>query len=412
MGPRSVASTLPQDLLPQMRALAETVWRLVRRDRSQSAVHLISRVLGELDLSGQEQKAQSKEQRAYLLNLRGVILAQRAQQDESLADLLSAHRELPQWPVPLYNLGLAYKHTRRWLESAEMLEQASACLRLKGGRLAAVLGQGTGLQRAIGWNLSIALTATGRLAAAREALAGYNLPTPRPSGGDLGLAQLSLPTQGPYSIERVWVQRIDPVRARILSVVRYGAPCQFGDVVLVDNSSYQTGYSDGLQSNESEEGEAEEGQNGLVFLDALESAGYVLHVVQGGPATPGQAMALTERMREAGLHIEVWSLTMRLPGSSQGNSEPAGEDRGAPLCAGLVLPMGGNNATGTRWPENETPISHLQGLPVAEHAVTALNLASSELSVPLYAPTLLAAAGDELGAARHRKALRRGLGSH
>lgn len=411
MGPRSVASTLPQDLLPQMRALAETVWRLVRRDRSQSAVHLISRVLGELDLSGQEAKAQSKEQRAYLLNLRGVILAQRGQHDESLADLLSAHRELSHWPVPLYNLGLAYKHTRRWSEAAEMLEQASAALRLKTGRLASVLGQGTGLQRAISWNLGIALTAVGRIAAAREAFQACSAAVSRTSGGDLGLAQLSLPTQGPYSIERVWVQRIDPVRARILSVVRYGAPCQFGDVVLVDNSSYQTGYSDGLQSNEAEEGEAEESQNGLVFLDALESAGYVLHVVQGGPATPGQAMALTERMREAGLHIEVWSLTMRLPGGAQNSTEPATDERGAPLCAGLVLPMGISGTSGTRWPETESPISHLQGTPVAEHAVSALNQASTELAVPLYAPTLLAAAGDELGAARHRKALRRGAGS-
>ena len=30
-------------------------------------------------------------------------------------------------------------------------------------------------------------------------------------------------------------------------------------------------------------------------------------------ATPTQAMALTERLRESGLHIEVWSLTMRRP---------------------------------------------------------------------------------------------------
>lgn len=122
-------------------------------------------------------------------------------------------------------------------------------------------------------------------------------------------------------------------------------------------------------------------------------------------------MALTERMREAGLHIEVWSLTMRLPGSSQSNSEPASDDRGAPLCAGLVLPMGGPGVSGSRWPEADTPISHLSGTPVAEHAVSALNQASSELAVPLYAPTLLAAAGDELGAARHRRALRRGTAS-
>ena len=43
---------LSQELVPQMRALAETVWRLVRRDKSQTAVrNLISRVLSELDSS-------------------------------------------------------------------------------------------------------------------------------------------------------------------------------------------------------------------------------------------------------------------------------------------------------------------------------------------------------------------------
>ena len=61
---------------------------------------------------------------------------------------------------------------------------------------------------------------------------------------NLGLAQLSLPTKGAYAAERVWVQRIDPARARILSVVRYGAPCQFGDVVLCDEGPGQTGFCD------------------------------------------------------------------------------------------------------------------------------------------------------------------------
>ena len=411
MGPRSLAANLPQDVLPQMRALAETVWRLVRRDRSQTAVHLISKVLGELDLTNPESAAQAKEQRAYLLNLRGVIHAQRSQNDESLSDLQAAHRELPAWPVPLYNLGLSYKQYRRWSEAAEVLEQAVSCIRRPGSRFAIpVAAQNTGLSRAILWNLAIAMTAVGRTAVAREAWQSCGVTVPRTPGGDLGLAQLSLPTQGPYSIERVWVQRLDPARARILSVVRYGAPCQFGDIVLVDSSSYQTGYSDGLQSSESEESETEESSNGLIFLDAMESAGYVLHVVQGGPATPGQAMALTERMREAGLHIEVWSLTMRLPGTTQ-TPESTADDRGTPLCAGLVLPTGAFSSPAARWPETETAISHLDSTHVAERAITTLKLASSELSVPLFAPTLMAASGDELGAARHRKALRRGSGS-
>jgi hypothetical protein len=393
-----------------MRALAETVWRLVRRDKSQTAVHLISRVLSELDLTQKEPPPQSREQRAYLLNLRGVIYAQKGQEEAGLADLEAAQKELPQWPVPLYNLGLCHKQARRWAKSAEVLGQALAALRKQTGRFASssMLSGGAGLSRAITWNLGIALTAQGRWSEARETWQACGISLPRSGSSDLGLAQLSLPTQGPYSIERVWVQRLDPARARILSVVRYGAPCQFGDIVLCDSAAQQSNFCDGLLTSDSEDSESEENPSGLIFLDALESAGYMLHVVQGGPATPGQAMALTERMREAGLHIEVWSLTMRLPGSGTPAPETPTEERGAPLCAGLVLPTGPTSSPASRWPDGEGGLQNLDAQHIAERAVATINTTSRELSLPLYAPTLMAAAGDELGAARHRKALRRG----
>jgi hypothetical protein len=76
-----------QELVPQMRALAETVFRLVRRDKSQTAVHLVSKLLSELDLLQRNQSESEREQRAYLLNLRGVIYAQRNQEQTALADL-------------------------------------------------------------------------------------------------------------------------------------------------------------------------------------------------------------------------------------------------------------------------------------------------------------------------------------
>lgn len=410
MGPRSLATTLSQELLPQMRALAETVWRLVRRDKSQTAVHLISRVLSELDLTQKEPPPQSREQRAYLLNLRGVIYAQKGQEDAALTDLEAAHQELPHWPVPLYNLGLCHRQGHRWAVAAEALGQALQCIRRQAGRFSSssVLAGGSGLSRAVLWNLGIAQTAEGHFAEARETWQACGVALPRGSSADLGLAQLSLPTQGPYSIERVWVQRLDPARARILSVVRYGAPCQFGDVVLCDSVAQQSSFCDGLLANDSEEGEGEENPSGFIYLETLESAGYVLHVVQGGPATPAQAMALTERMREAGLHIEVWSLTMRLPGSSAPTPDTPADDRGAPLCAGLVLPTGANPPTTARWPDTGGVLLNLDAQHIAERAVATMSTTSRELSLALYAPTLMAAAGDELGAARHRKALRRG----
>jgi len=410
MGPRSLATPLSQELLPQMRALAETVWRLVRRDKSQTAVHLISRMLNELDLTQKEPPPQSREQRAYLFNLRGVIYAQKGQEDSALADLSAATQESPQWPVPLYNLGLCHKQARRWQKAAETFSQALQGVRRQASRFSSssVLGGGAGINRAVLWNLGIAQTAIGQLAEARETWQACGVSLPRGNSSDLGLAQLSLPTQGPYSIERVWVQRLDPARARILSVVRYGAPCQFGDVVLCESSAQQSAFWDGLLTTDSEDSDTEESTSGLVFLDALDSAGYVLHVVQGGPATPGQAMTLTERMREAGLHIEVWSLTMRLPGSSPPAADAQADERGAPLCAGLVLPTGQLSTPAARWPEGEGALSQLDAQHVAERAVSTISTTSRELSLALYAPTLMAAAGDELGAARHRKALRRG----
>lgn len=407
--------------MPQMRALAETVWRLVRRDKSQTAVHLVSRVLSELELG--RSGASDREQRAYLLNLRGVVYAQKGQESAALLDLEAAVRESPGWAVPLYNIGLCHKAARRWTESAEALDRGLLCLRKQAGRwssLGALSGQGGGLGRALLQNLGIAQAAQGKTEAARATWQACGQTLGRSGQSDLGLAQLSLPTQGPYSIERVWVQRLDPARARILSVVRYGAPCQFGDIVLCDNSAAQTGYSDGLVATEQEEGEGEEPTPGLIFLDTLESAGYALHVVQGGVATPAQAMALTERMREAGLHIEVWSLTMRLPGGAQGGGETTGSDEraGTPLCAGLVLPEGSASAVSagttalkrsvTPWPENSGPIGAPEAQRIAERAVGILSTAGRDLGVAIYAPSLMASAGDELGAARHRRALRRG----
>ena len=416
MGPRSLACMLPSELVPQMRALAETVFRLVRRDKSQTAVHLVSRLLSELDLQQRESSEGEREQRAYLLNLRGVIYAQRNQEQTATSDLQAAHQQSPQWAVPLYNLGLVHKKARQWAQSAESLSLALSGLRKQAGRLTSTsaLAQGSGLSRSVLWNLGLAQTALGKLDEARSCWQACGLLSGRPGGaGDLGLAQLSLPTTGPYSVERVWVQRVDPVRARILSVVRYGASCQFGDVVLCDTQG-QGSFCDGLTGSDGEEQLAEESSNGLVFLEPIESAGYALHVVQGPAASPSQAMSLTERLREHGLHIEVWSLTMRLPGTS---SPPEGEDRSVPLCAGLVIPAGPMKEAVPLGPirlsDGEIPSALLpnDAQRTAEKAVSVLNNAARDLGLSLFSPSLMDAAGDELGAARHRRALRCSAGA-
>lgn len=396
MGLQPLSPALPREVAPELRSFAETVWRLLARDGLHAALRMVSRAIRDLEdvavisdpSQGWEARLQAGvSRRAYLLNLRGIVQAQQRDDDAAMADLLDATLEAPTWFVPWYNLGLFHKGARRWQQAHDALQRALSCCR----------GRNQDPSRPLLWNLGIAQTALSHFSEARATwkLCGLPIqpgPAQSPPDMDLGLAQLSLPTKGTYAAERVWVQRLDPTRARILSVVRYGAPCQFGDVVLCDSGEGHTGYWDGLAMG-SEPGDAagtlrsrEPGTGGMVFLDVLETAGYVLHVVRGAPAAPAQATALTERLREADLHIEVWSLTMRLPDETRSNQAEGGA---TPLCAGLVIPY--------NWQDPRRS---------AERAAQELHAVAQELSLPLYAPTLLEAAGDEIGAARHRKGLR------
>lgn len=328
------------------------------------------------------------ERRAYLLNLRGIVYYQQQKEPKALADLQAASAEAPQWHIPWYNLGLCHKHARRWVEADAAMEKAQQRCPSRAAD--------QGLLRAVLWNRGIAQTALGRFAEVRRTwrLCGLSIPEgsatsdASPPELDMGLAQLSLPTQGPYAAERVWVQRLDPVRARLLSVVRYGAPCQFGDIVLCDGGDGHTGFCDGLTTPEAQ-GFGKDGV--MLYLGTLDAAGYTLHVVQGDATTAAQATALTERLREVDLHIEVWSMTMRLPDD---NPAQRGDGGAVPLCAGLVLPRG----------DQADPVYGSQL--VAERAAGEVADAARELGLSIYAPSLLLQAGDELGAARHRKALR------
>lgn len=376
MGHQSLQPVWPREFAPELRSLAETVWRLMSRDSSHAALHMVSRALREIG------DRSASERRAYLLNLRGIVYAQQGREAEALSDLQASCDEAPAWHVPRYNLGLCHKQARRWAEAEAALGAALHCQRRK--------APGREASRALWWNLGLCQTALQRWDDARVSWRASGVPVPAGAGPvelDLGLAQLSLPTKGPYAAERVWVQRMCPGRARILSVVRYGAPCQFGDVVLCDEGTGQTGFLDGVVQHDGEgPGKDKSRDSSMSYLDTLEPAGYALHVVRGGAATPAQATALTERLREAELHIEVWSLTMRLPDAPP----PPSEGSAVPLCAGLVVPAVGDDA----------PRS-------AERAAAELGEAGRELGLLLYAPSLLLASGDELGAARHRRALQK-----
>ena len=383
-------------IIPQHRAIAETVRRLVDRNKSVTAVHLVARTLSEIELEARTKGTPpSSAERASLLNLRGVAHAAQGNDAAAAADFAAAADLAPCWAVPLLNLGLHHKAALRWEQAADCLRRAHRLIecphRNPSDRM---------LSNKIEANLGTALAALGKFDEARAAW-GVN---PEDRRTDLGLGQMSLPTKGPYSVERVWVQRIDRARARILSVVRYAGPCQFGDVVLCERPPVGE-YCDGLLDPDDDDDQGDS----LEFLAVSEPGNFVLHTVQGPAATPTQAMALTERMREQGLHIEVWSLTMRLPGRGDAESvadRGSGDPDTRPLCAGLVVAQGPEG-------KGETPIAGVSHDPriTAEKAVAMLRATGTEVKLDLYYPTLQAAAGDDLGALRHKRAVAKLLGT-
>jgi hypothetical protein len=174
------------------------------------------------------------------------------------------------------------------------------------------------------------------------------------------LKKLSLRTpRGRYSAESTWSIVDDmklPEQARILSVIRYGGDiCQFGDVVEWETMDLK-------------------GLDGIV-VKVVQPARYSLHVLSGPPISPGQAMALTEKMRERELQIEAWSITMNLPGQK---IDPNADQ---PLAAGLVL---------------KPDFDPLE-------ALLRLRVSAQEIGIMVACPSLSRQAHDEVGALRDQR---------
>lgn len=125
------------------------------------------------------------------------------------------------WAEAWWNYGVALKHAQRWADCLEACDRAIALdpEHSDGPR----------------WNAGIAATALGDWGRARAAWAGFGVRVP-PGDGPLEMAI------GPAGVricpddepEVVLCQRIDPCRARIVSVPLPGSRHRFGDIVLHD----------------------------------------------------------------------------------------------------------------------------------------------------------------------------------
>lgn len=149
-----------------------------------------------------------------------------AEQWESAAEryeeLLAAYPDEPKSHAWWFDAALAYKFLRNWPKAFELGRQAAARAELGVGDPAF-------------WNLGIAATILGNWEAAREAWTGYGIKLTPGQGEiqeDFGTACVRLDTG--ETPEVVWVQRICPTRARVLSIPF--SDRRFGEIVLHDGA--------------------------------------------------------------------------------------------------------------------------------------------------------------------------------
>lgn len=126
-------------------------------------------------------------------------------------------------PEELFNSGLRCKYEGRWQESFDFNRKATEL---------APEDQGAW------WNMGIAATALGDWKEARRAWSACGLKPPDGDGPpeyNFGMTPVRLDPDGDGEV--VWTERIDPARARIVSVPLPSSTNNYGDVVLIDGAA-------------------------------------------------------------------------------------------------------------------------------------------------------------------------------
>ena len=217
---------------------------------------------------------------AEQLNNRGMELREHGDIAGAEEAYRAAVAAAPEWSAPVYNLGLLCKYEGRWQESLECNQRA------------AMLAPD---DEASWWNLGIAATALGDWSAARRAWTACGMKVPPgdgPPAFNWGHTPVRLDPDGEGEV--VWAKRLDPARARILSVPLPTSSFRWGDVVLTDGA---------------EEGQrVVDGRTYSVFnvLQVLASSGFSTFVIEVATGLPEALAALEQCAADEGGAAEDW----------------------------------------------------------------------------------------------------------
>jgi tetratricopeptide (TPR) repeat protein len=224
---------------------------------------------------------------------------------EAIGPAEEAARLAPGWPAPWWSLTVAYKHAHRWPDVL------TACDR-------AVVGNPDDAEGPH-WNAGIAATALGDWRRARSAwtAAGITIPP-----GDGPITMPIGPTPIRVSVEDapdvVWCDRIDPCRARILSVPLPESQRRHGDLVLHDGEPRGTRRLGERRVSVFDE---------LVLLEP--SSFRTWAVVMRCP-TRQERDALVEELEAASLVVEDWTENLQLLCTRCSLGDPSDHEHRAP----------------------------------------------------------------------------------
>jgi len=192
-----------------------------------------------------------------------------------------ASKVSPRWSVPWFNRGLMAKWARHWPQSQRF-------------NLKAV--EVDPQNQPAWWNLGIAATALEDWDLARKAWRGFGIDLPEGEGPlDMKLGSIPIRTNPSGTAEVVWCERLDPARARIMSVPFPESGRAFGDLLLTDGQPAGKRYVAGNLVSVFNE------------IQVLQPGDWDTYGVELTVPTPSDAQALEELARSRNTAAEDWS---------------------------------------------------------------------------------------------------------